>query len=183
MATEKRVPDGDSSVALSRSAGATNASCVDEDDTSLDTADYVYLVAPVSGEGAAEDLYTLADFTGVVEGDQISSLKVWTYAGKSTNNIAATLRPIIVENGVTTRGSFYALPIAASASWQSQEWLFRPSDGGNWTFTDLQAMVVGLGMTATRTGGTGEARCYGEFVEVTYTSGASGWVMVIVPQG
>lgn len=108
------------------------------------------------------DLYTTAN--SIPAGATITSVMVYAYACTNANKGAGpgSLKLAIKENGITTLGTQYALPVSNVFSLYAETWTVRPSDGQPFTKADIDA--IEFGFSQTRGAGvsftkTGHVRC------------------------
>ncbi len=175
--TELLLPSANASVELTPSAGQ-NWQCVDEDTSTLDTADYVTYNYPGHG-GQQQDLYEITNPTTVAADSLIDTVRLCWYGWRSaTISGGAFVAPVVTENGTTTVGTEVAL--TTSGEWHAGDlWSVRPSDGQPWTLSDLQNLQAGILVIGTGLVG-GPISIHAFYVEVTYRTGGS-QVIIIRP--
>jgi hypothetical protein len=128
-----RMPASDVSVQFSRTAGATNASCVDEPQQNAAT-DYVFDATP----GHA-DLYTIASIAST----PTSTVAVTTRAFMQKSDAGARTAAVQMKSGATTVTSNTATLASSSWGWTWRTELLDPATSTAWSAAAVNNIQVG----------------------------------------
>jgi hypothetical protein len=128
-----RMPASDVSVQFARTAGATNASCVDEPQQNAAT-DYVYSATP-----GQSDLYTIASIAST----PTSTVAVTTRAFMQKSDAGARTAAVQMKSGATTVTSNTATLASSSWGWTWRTDLTDPATGAAWSAAAVNNLQVG----------------------------------------
>jgi hypothetical protein len=128
-----RMPASDVSVQFARTAGATNASCVDEAQQNAAT-DYVYDSTP----GHA-DLYTIASIAST----PASTVAVTVRAFMQKSDAGTRSAAVQLKSGATTVASSGTTLSSSSWGWAWRTELTDPANGSAWTAVAVNNVQVG----------------------------------------
>ena len=147
-------PNGDYSVALTRSTGSDNYALVDE--ATLDEADYVYRATNTY----ATDSYEFSDPS--VSGT-INNVTLKAYI-RNTGTLGTSYAKLTM-NGAD--GDEITMVGGHSTTLYSFAINTNPFTGSAWTWQNINDLTAGVRLKGTGTGG--QAQCYQLWVEVDYT--------------
>ena len=150
-------PNGDYSVALTRSTGSDNYALVDE--AVLETGDYVYRTP----NSYAADIYGLPNHT--TESGVISKVTLKAYLHR-TGSASTCYAMLSVEMG-GTRYDGDEITVTTTNTLYTVEHTTNPNTGSAWTWQNIDDLVAGCRLKSTGLGA--ECRCYQFWVEVDYT--------------
>jgi hypothetical protein len=180
MADLVLIPNGDNTVALSRSSGTLHYALVDDPvATPDDLGTYVYERGS-SGAAAATDLFNLPDH-GSVNG-VINSVRVYHRHRCNFESAGVPMysRPYLRVGGTDYAGTQVTLSLTWTTSYT--EWSTNPDTGLAWAWSDIDSLIAGVRLTGNSLYVDEkepyyedyDAQCTQVYVLVNYTPGWSG---------
>jgi len=128
-----RMPASDVSVQFTRTAGATNASCVDEAQQNAAT-DYVYSATP-----GQSDFYTIASIAST----PTATVAVTARAFMQKSDAGARTAAVQMKSGATTVTSNTATLSSSSWGWTWRTDLTDPATGAAWSAAAVNNVTIG----------------------------------------